>query len=256
MRASWIDTERWGNDIEKRFRDFIRGKSVAIVSSAPMLEDLTMGEEIDGHDIVVRIHSPMRTYNWKPDDEFMPLALRDKIGIRCDIFYTSGWDMAPDKFRRMIQSFVDQGGEFLCAENAHLEDSGMQRLYDIQDIVMARAITLHDKGIFSQHLGSIPFPGTTAIMDIARYQPKELLLVGFQCLVTNSKPAGITIKNGNSVSKRDFNFLRELWRDNDNVSVDPIVESLFGSVSEDLGDPICVDGMTEDDIRTLTDWRS
>ena len=60
-------------NIEKNHEDYINNKNVALVGPAKYMHGLKLGNEIDNHDIVIRInHLPNKKYY-------------DKIGKRCDI---------------------------------------------------------------------------------------------------------------------------------------------------------------------------
>ena len=133
-----------------------------------------------------------------------------------------------------MQLFKDEGGRFFCrphpsyAVNASNISDFIERVhYDIRFV---------DVGIYlrlRQLFKTFPFPGTLVVADILAFNINKLFIGGMTCYCDKS-PIGI--EEDGRKSKCDFNYIRSLWRDNPNVSVDPIMENLFNTVDEIVPD--------------------
>lgn len=71
-------------------QELCEGKSIAIVGNAQSLLDMNLGEEIDSHDIVVRINQSVSSQK----------HILDRIGHKCDIYTASGTGMVPVRFHK------------------------------------------------------------------------------------------------------------------------------------------------------------
>lgn len=72
----------------ERIQDICRGKRIAIVGNAESLQSLTKANEIDAHDVVVRMNKGVMA---SPD------MLSKHLGYRCDIYAFSGKGYAPEE---------------------------------------------------------------------------------------------------------------------------------------------------------------
>lgn len=74
-------------------KELCEGKSIAIVGNAQSLLDMGLGNEIDSHDIVVRINQSVISER----------HVLDRIGYKCDIYTASGTGMILKKFHKTTQ---------------------------------------------------------------------------------------------------------------------------------------------------------
>lgn len=88
-------------DLDRHFRDYIEGKTVAVVGRC-MIHEMEQGEFIDGHQVVVRVHQAVPYHpsnkSWSdnldsPDNDpaqvgqFVPREWHSRIGRRCNVLY-------------------------------------------------------------------------------------------------------------------------------------------------------------------------
>lgn len=74
-------------------KELCEGKSIAIVGNAQSLLNMNLGNEIDSHDVVVRINqSVLSEYH-----------ILERIGYKCDIYTASGAGMVPKNFHKTTQ---------------------------------------------------------------------------------------------------------------------------------------------------------
>lgn len=229
----------WQFDVEQQFYELINGKSVAVVSPAPIVRQLTMGDEIDGHDTVVRIHRCYPEYSWREDEGFLPAVLQRKVGSTTDIFYTSGFGGPPIEWvSGLMTSFFEAGGAIFCSQEALLSNYDVHALGEFIKAGLGPIRTLShvDFALFKQMTGFYPLPGTRIVLDVLRYKPSRATLIGFPCYVSEDKPLGVRDHNPahRYETKRDFNFIRQLWRENEKLHVDPITEHLFNTINDEV----------------------
>lgn len=72
----------------KRIQDICQGKKIAIVGNAESLQSLTKADEIDAHDVVIRMNKGVMA---------SPEMLSKHLGHKCDIYTFSGKGYAPEE---------------------------------------------------------------------------------------------------------------------------------------------------------------
>lgn len=224
-------------ELDRQMAEFLDGKSVAILGRGPSLATCD-AEIIESHDVIVRVHRPAPIEDWWPPPLVQP-EWQSRVGSRTDILYSSMGtgkrgmdDHQREWINRVCKAFKDEGGVFFCrphpfyALNTNAVSDFIESVhYDIRFV---------DVGIYlrlRQLFKTFPFPGTLAVVDILSFNVSELYIGGMTCYCDKS-PIGI--EESGRKSKCDFNYIRSLWRDNSNVSVDPIMEELFTTVDESV----------------------
>lgn len=163
---------------DKEFvREFLQGKRVAIVGSAPSVIENEQGF-IDSHDVVIRVN------NYK---------LFESTGFRTDVFYSFFGSSVKKNVKELKRD-----GVHLCmckCPNAKFIESKWHQLNgkpngtDFRYIYASRKNWWFSKTYvptvdeFLEHfelLGKhIPTTGFSAILDVLRYNPKSVYITGF-----------------------------------------------------------------------------
>lgn len=222
-------------ELDRQMAEFLEGKSVAILGRGPSLASCN-AEIIESHDVVVRVHRPAPVEDWWPPPLVQP-EWQNRVGSRTDILYSSmgtgGAELNVQKkewINRVCKAFKDEGGKFFCRphpiyamQTNNVSDYVEFWHYEIRFVDLAVYLRLR------RELNSYPFPGTLAVADIFSFNVTKAFIGGMTCYCDKSS---IGIEEDGRKSKCDFNYIRSLWRNNPNVSVDPIMEELFNTVDE------------------------
>lgn len=131
-------------EVDEKFADYLKGKSVAFVGRSEYMKTLEQGELIDSYDVVVRIHNVM-PYNsaataerlqreqpnmlemfaysysdWSWYGGFVPPEWHKYLGARANIFYFGRtYGIKPGQlqwFKQMLDSFWKAGGKFVASD--------------------------------------------------------------------------------------------------------------------------------------------
>lgn len=237
-------------ELNRKFADLITGKSVAIIGSGPTLTSCN-GEYIDSFDVVVRIHElvpkvvlpgSQEPAIWYPPP-FVPTEWHKYVGKRTDIYYDNLGDPCTRSFmKRAVESFKDEGGLFWCVQSADHYLTAMSDKWHISNIIDIRPpdLELHR---YVQHytsptyfmMGWPPLEGTLIVADILTHDISSVFIAGMDCYVNEKAPPQKEVvqvfdnkqQHRTVCSASNFFFLRNLWEQNENVSVDPVMKSLF-----------------------------
>lgn len=226
--------------LEEDFYNYIEGKSVAIGGTSPSVKTMRLGSKIDEYDIIARIHCPYRGH---ADDLSRHTVHPDDyryVGSRTDIFYCGGFGTKHKEWLdSVVQTFKDSGGKFLCWERATMSfrKETLDNIFRVLSIMPLRLTTLTQYIGTIHDLGFEPLLGTHAILDILRCNPSRVFIYGCPSFVSATHPNGMGVAVTDQWPKRDFNFLRNLWRNNDNIEVDPVMTKLFEITPEEIGPP-------------------
>jgi len=161
--------------------NLIYQKNVVIVGPSNYLTDMNLGELIDKYQVVVRIKkgSPI------------PDILYNDYGKKTDILYTN---LRMDNNTNSLQLedlllMKQQGVQHICypypTEKNNLIDYRFRKNWKLNSkkinkvIPIANTINIHDFLLIQQLIQTRPTTGLLAIMDILKYNPKELLVIGF-----------------------------------------------------------------------------
>ena len=221
--------------LNRQFAGCLENKSVAILGRGPSLRACSR-TLIESYDVVVRVHRPAPIEGWWPPP-LVQEGWQSIVGARTDILYSSfGFtkdiDDEMEFFDRMTSSFLDEGGKFMCRPHPRYALDDWLTSHKLAERLPLRFV---DIGLYLElwrKIGATPFPGTIVVSDILAYPVKEVFIGGMTCYLDNS-PVGIIESNGFRVSKRDFNYIRSIWRANeDRITVDPIMKDLFLSIDE------------------------
>jgi hypothetical protein len=179
--------------MDEEYRNFIRGKRIAIVAHAASIVGTKQGRLIDSYDLVVRMNNALP----------IPEDLKIDIGTRCDILY-SHMDDRPNRFsdyRTVNNIEVMKKVEWVCCPHPGFRPPvpGVEFLGGTQEthkqIVMQRYTRFvermegkccfreTDPDNYAKHLkemsGGIPNVGFAAVWDLLTFDVSEIFMAGF-----------------------------------------------------------------------------
>lgn len=216
--------------LEKEFAEYISGKSVAILGRGPSLRSCS-ADVVESYDIIVRVHRPAPVADWWPPPFVQP-EWHDRVGTRTDVLYTSLGNVDHAFIERIMTNFIKEGGRFVCRPHPLYAMSTRYWSDRIESYMPMRYVSIGLYHELYKHLGMQPFPGTIVLADILNHNISQLFIGGMTCYLDASL---VGVEEGGRGSKRDFNYIRSIWKDNqDTVVVDPEMHELFETVDESI----------------------
>ena len=225
------------SDIDRRFAEYLDGKTVAIVGRAN-LHTLEQGEFIDSHDVTVRVHSVIpytpdnqgiKTVQSHVPDEWKPI-----VGSRVDILYhrllsdSKKWADTGKIHPHLIQQineFWEQGGRFIC----HEDPKPFPLRYAIPSLIAeirypSLALYAH---LVVELRKDLVEPGIIAICDVLSHNIKSAYITGFPCYFDETRKHRTDLSRWDEVQDiKELQFLYKLSK-HDNVTFDPLMINLF-----------------------------
>ena len=227
------------------FAKLIADKTVAIVGPASYLTNSGLGEEIDNHQVVVRIN---RSY--ESVDKFSK-----DIGTRTDILYSclieknaNAGKINPVALQQMgVKQIVappasDMKGLANVTKLHGLIDLNKAKI--LNELIGLRVVDHHFHNQLSLKVDCRPNTGYVAIYDLLRFRPKKLGIYGFSFYLDgfmdgvksgieveqNKTPEQFTLQCFNSkrhVQKNMWEYAKKTLLKTDNVQLDPILEKIL-----------------------------
>jgi len=68
----------------EELQEYLSGKTIAVIGSGTCIENKEWGNEIDSHDIVIRINNSFRNTTWLDEKK------QKYVGTRTDIYVANG----------------------------------------------------------------------------------------------------------------------------------------------------------------------
>ncbi len=168
---------------DKEIETLIKGKRVVVLGSAPSVLN-NDGKNIDSYDIVVRVN------NFKID------GFEDKVGRKLDIYYSffgRSIKKENDELKRHGLKFIMckyPNEEFLShtggIPKAGISD-GCKWVYELRKDWWQFPLWIPKMKYFKQNFEKIfriPTTGVSAILDVLRFEPKELYVTGFDFMTS------------------------------------------------------------------------
>ena len=169
---------------DRKYREYLDGKSVVLVGPAASLLGRGQGEAIDAHDVVVRLNlaSPV------PDDR------KADIGSRTDVLYHVLLDSRHAQFigrehtAEEVRDWKRDGVQWLVTrqhEN-HSRTRNIRRV--LRDEIPLLTMSPRFVSQIRRRVGNSPNTGTIAIAHLLRYSIRSLLVTGFDFYATGYYP--------------------------------------------------------------------
>ena len=214
---------------QKLFYDYVNGKTVALVGPAESILGTKRGEIIDRFDLVVRLNKSIP----------LPKDLSKDIGTRTDILYNSlNISDFPGENKLSPTLHKKYGIKFVCSsypfQGVFKED--VMRYVRKYRFELPFKVMDDDKfRKFEMSLGTRPYTGTCAIMDLLSYPIKYLYVTGLDFYYSKYYSQYREISKGqlkhtrNSTihnAKPQLNYLRHIALLDERVILDPFLTKI------------------------------
>jgi hypothetical protein len=161
------------SEYNKLFYKFVEGKSIALVGPAQSILDTGKGEIIDKFDLVVRLNKSIP----------LPSNIKNDIGTKTDIIYNSlNISDFPGENNLNPKLYKKYGVQFVCTSypfNHNIfHDDILNYVYKYKFELPLKVMNDLKFKNFEKSLGTRPYTGTCAIMDLLSYPIKYLYITG------------------------------------------------------------------------------
>lgn len=168
-------------EIKLGLDSLIKGKNVALVGPAKYMEGSNLGNEIDNHDIVIRINRGIESIDYFKKD----------IGSRTDIFYSCLIERAQQtgvldplhlKYNHRIKHIVAPPDSDMKGISNKTKLHSLVNKEKIKEIKKHIPVTIVDHKFhtdLAKKVNCKPNTGFLAIYDLLRMNPKKLSIYGF-----------------------------------------------------------------------------
>jgi hypothetical protein len=161
------------NEYNKLFYKYIEGKTIALVGPAQSIIGTGKGNIIDKFDLVVRLNKSIP----------LPSNIKDDIGSRSDIIYNSlNTSDFPGENNLNPKFYKKYGVKFVCTSYPFnhnvFHDDILNYVYKYKFELPLKVMNDLKFKNFEKSLGTRPYTGTCAIMDLLSYPIKYLYITG------------------------------------------------------------------------------
>lgn len=233
-------------EVKLNLSDIVRGKSVAIVGPAKYMEGSNLGEEIDNHDIVVRINRGIESIETFGLD----------IGYKTDIYYTCLIERAQQtgvldpndlKFKYGIKHIVAPPNSDMKGIANKTCFHGLVDLKKVKEIEKLIPVTIVDHKFHTNLAKKVeckPNTGFMAIYDLIRMNPKKLSIYGFSFYLdgfitgqksgvenekncTEQEFANMAYNSKRHVQKNMWQYAKSTLKNNEKVNLDKTLQKIL-----------------------------
>ena len=222
----------------------VEGKSVAITGRAEYLNQMTQGEFIDSHEVVIRVQSnlpyPSPKYDIKFDNDksFVPADFHSILGAKTTAFAPANmpyWGLSYSD--TLIPELIKRGCKCLIQHKVYnmvgaAEVAAIDYIQDKYNIPVFVARYEHLVEIIRALDYTFPMPGTLLIDWVVRSRPKAVYCTGFACYQDTKDEwlkAEVKLARDHK-ALYDLRFLRDLVLRNANVTVDQELMNYFNHI--------------------------
>ena len=227
---------------DKKYKNYLLGKSVALVGPASYLTDLSLGTTIDSYDVVVRVNRGIELIDKYGDHT----GRRTDILYNCLIEHPDNGGKIDIKFLKnhkvsWISTVPGSGPDGLCESN---KLHGMVKVRTFLKIRMnfrCHVMDWRDYGELNKTVGCRANTGFAAIFDLLNHGVGSLFITGFSFYL-DSFMSGY--KNGCERDEEEFAFecfnskrhlqatqwsyLKGALERFDNIAMDPVFRVIMG----------------------------
>lgn len=233
-------------EISTDLKTLIKNKKVAIVGPAKYMENSNYGEEIDSHDIVVRINRGIESIEFYKKD----------IGSKTDVYYsclieraqqTGILDPVDIKFKYGIRHVVAPPDSNIKGISSSTRYHSMVDLSKVKKIEKYTPVTIVDHEFHTDLARKVeckPNTGFLAIYDILRMNPISLSIYGFSFYLdgfikgqksgvenekncTEQEFADLAYNSKRHVQKNMWKYAKRTLLNNEKVKLDKTLESIL-----------------------------
>ncbi len=161
------------NEYNKLYSEFLNGKTIALIGPAQSIIGTEKGHIIDKFDLVVRLNKSIP----------LPSSLKNDIGSRTDIVYNSlNTSDFPGENKLSPSLYKKYGVKFVCSSypfnHKIFHDDIANYVYKYKFELPFKVMDDIKFRNFERSLGTRPYTGTCAIMDLLSYPIKYLYISG------------------------------------------------------------------------------
>lgn len=216
---------------EKLFIEYVSGKCIALVGPAESIIGTNKGSVIDKFDLVVRLNKSIP----------LPSKMKDDIGTRTDIVYNSmNTSDFPGENNLSTRLYKKHGVRYVCSSYPfnhnifHDDILHYVKKYKF-DLPLKVIDDMKFKGL-EKVIGTRPYTGTCAIMDLLSYPIKYLYITGLDFYHSKyygeyrhmSKEGQKYTRNNNiHKAKPQLEYLKNLSLIDDRIILDDFLDKLL-----------------------------
>jgi hypothetical protein len=231
----WLDIRKDGK-YDSQYNELLKDKKVIVVGPSPSLEGSGKGKEIDGYDIVVRVNKGF------PIEEGFESDLGSRTDIHYHCLHTSPECCGNIFYEEMKNKNVLVSCPYPKYVRPFYSDvTSFEKENKKWNLSFHCADTDYYIGV-AKMLGTRPNSGTMAIMDLLCYDLKELHITGFtwfrdgwrksykKLSDDKFKKVSDEVKsefNGNHKQKPQEDLVREIYLNDNRVSIDNIMKEIL-----------------------------
>ena len=234
IRVNMIDWDIY-QERNERFKELVKGKSVALIARAPYLCTLKQADKINSYDLVARVvGNPHGSdgltdpYPWSSDGKFVTEDLSEFTGRRTDIWYTltigtSG--LLPDILARLKQG--DSLKELRNIRPDDLDKIQDETMSQIESCFAMSSVLPEVDEECGIQVGSFPRTGTLAAYDLSLTEASEIYITG----MTTNFDGGLAVVKAANIhghnAINDLTYLHELVGLDPRITVDDKMIEVF-----------------------------
>lgn len=225
--------------------ELIQNRTVALVGPAKYMEGSLLGEEIDSHDIVVRINRGIESIATHSKD----------LGKKTDLYYSCLIETAQQTGSLKIESLKSLGIKHIIAPpwsdmkgfskgNFLHSLVNTKKVKKIAEQIPVSIIDFKFNNQLAVEIKCKPNTGFLAIYDLLRYNPKRLSIYGFSFYLdgfisgqkngvekekncTEQEFANMAFNSKRHVQVNMWNYAKKTILNNENVHLDKILQSIL-----------------------------
>ena len=234
FRVNMIDWKMYEQRNE-RFKELVKGKSVALIARAPYLCTLKQADKIDSYDLVARVLGNPHGSNGEEDPLsraadglFVTEDLAEFTGRRTDIWYvqtlgTSG--LLPDILARLKQG--DSIKELRNLRPDDLTTIDDETMSQIESYFEMSSIMPADDEACNVKLASLPRTGTLAAYDLSLTEASKIYITGMTTNFDGGRAVAKALNAYGHDNINDLNYLYELFRLDSRITADDKMLEVF-----------------------------
>ena len=218
-------------DYEQLFYEYVSGKCIALVGPAQSIIGTNNGNTIDKFDIVVRLNKSIP----------LPSNLKDDIGTKTDIIYNSlNTQDFPGQNNLNPELYKKYGVKFVCSSYPYnhniFRDDILNYVYKYKFELPFKVMDDTKFKKFENLLGTRPYTGSCAIMELLSYPIKYLYITGLDFYQTKyyseyrhiSKEGLKHTKNSTiHQAKPQLDYLKHISLIDDRIILDGFLDKLL-----------------------------
>jgi len=219
------------SEYDKLFTEYVRNKCIALVGPAESILDTNKGHVIDKFDIIVRLNKTIP----------VPEKLKKDIGSRVDVVYNSlNTSDFPGENNLNTKLYKKNGVNFVCSSypfnHAIFHDDIKNYVHKYKFDIPLKVMNDTKFHNFEKLLGTRPYTGTCAIMDLLSYPIQYLYITGLDFYHTKyyneyrimSKGSQKYTKNNNiHKAKPQLEYLRNISFVDNRIILDEFLDKLL-----------------------------